>query len=41
MGELEEFLGCAVKRDLTKTILNISQLNPIAKITQGFNKYAK
>ena len=41
MGELEDFIGCMIKRDLTKTNLNIYQLDIINRMTQGFNKYVK
>ena len=41
MGELEEFLGCTIKRDLTKMPLNISITDLITKMTQGFNKDVK
>ena len=37
MGELEDFVGCTIKRDLTKKTLNIYQPDLITKITQGFN----
>ena len=37
MGELEEFIGCTIKRDLTKMTLKISQTDLINKMTQGFN----
>ena len=38
MGELEDFIGCSIKRDLTKMTLNISQPDIINKTTQGFNE---
>ena len=41
MGELEDFVGCTIKRDLTKTTLNISQTDIINKKTQGFNEDLK
>ena len=41
MGELEELLGCKIKRDLTKMIINIFQPYLMNKITQGFNKGVK
>ena len=41
MGEIEDFLGCMIKGDLTKNILNIYQLHQSTKITQGYNKYLK
>ena len=37
MGRLEEFVGCTIKRDLTKTTLNISQPHIITKTTQGIS----
>ena len=37
-GELEDFLGCIIKRELTKMILKISHLNLISNMNQGFNK---
>ena len=40
MGELEDFLGCTIQRDLTNMILNISQQHKIIK-KQGFNKDVK
>ena len=41
MGELEDFIGCMIKRDLTKMTLNISQPDPINKMIQGFNRDMK
>ena len=41
MGELEDFLGCTIWRDLTKTTLNIYQPGMINKMTQVFNEYVK
>ena len=41
MGELEDFVGCMIKRELTKTTLNISQPYLITNMTQGFNKDMK
>ena len=41
MGELEDFVECTIKSDLTKTTLKISQPHLINKITQGFNKDVK
>ena len=38
IGELEDFLGCTIKHDLTKTTLNISQPDIINRTTQCFNK---
>ena len=37
-GELEDFLGCIIKRELTKMILKISHLNLISNMNQVFNK---
>ena len=37
MGELEDFVGCAIKRDLTNMTLNIYQPDIINKMNQGFN----
>ena len=37
MGELEEFIGCAIKHDLTNMTLNIYQLDIINNTNQGFN----
>ena len=37
MGELEEFIGCTIKRDLTKMNLKIYQPDLINKMTQVFN----
>ena len=41
MGELEDFVGCMIKRDLTKMTLKISQPDQITNMTQGFNKGLK
>ena len=41
MVELEEFIGCTIKCNFTKMNLNISQLDIIKKMTQGFNKDVK
>ena len=41
MSELEDFVGCMIKRDLTKTTINISQPDLITKMTQGFNEDVK
>ena len=38
MGELEEFVGCTIKRDLINMALNISQPYLVHKITQEFNE---
>ena len=37
MGELKDFVGCAIKRDLTNMTLNIYQPDIINKMNQGFN----
>ena len=41
MVELEDFIGCMIKRDLTKTTINIFQPYLINKTTQGFNEDVK
>ena len=41
MGELEYFIGCMIKRDITNTTLNIFQPDLIKNMTQGFNKDVK
>ena len=41
MGELDEFIGCEIKGDLTKMTLKISQPDLITMMTQGFNKDLK
>ena len=41
MGGLEDFVGCTIKRDLTKMTLNIFQPGIINKINQGFNEDVK
>ena len=41
MGEIEDFVGCRIKHDLTKTTLKISQPHIFKKMTQGFNKDVK
>ena len=41
MSELEDFVGCMIKRDLTKTTINISQPDLITNMTQGFNEDVK
>ena len=41
MGELEDFIGCTIKRDLAKMTLKISQPDLINKMTPGFNEDAK
>ena len=38
MGELEDFIGCTIKRDLTKISLKIYQPYQNNKRTQGFTK---
>ena len=41
MGELEDFIGCKIKRDLTRTTLNIYQPDLINNMNQGFNEDVK
>ena len=41
MGELEEFLGFAIKRDLANMTLMISQPDQINRINQEFNEEVK
>ena len=41
MGEIEDFIGCTIKREFTKMTPNISQLDLINYMTQGFNKDMK
>ena len=41
MGELEDFVGCTIKRDTTKMNLNIYQPHLITRINQAFNKDMK
>ena len=41
MGEPEDFIGCTIKRDLTKTTLNISQPDLINKTNHGFKEDVK
>ena len=41
MGNLEDFVGCNINRDLTKATLNIYQPDLITNMTQVFNKYVK
>ena len=41
MGELEYFVVCTIKRDLTKMTLNIYQTDLITNLTQIFNKDVK
>ena len=36
MGEKEDFVGCKIKRDLSKMTLKISQLDIINKMDKGF-----
>ena len=38
MCEIEEFIGCKIKRDLTKVTLKIYQPGLINKITQWSNE---
>ena len=37
MSELEDIIGCKIKRDLANMTLKISQTDLINKMTQGFN----
>ena len=41
IGELEEFVGYNINRDITKITLNISQKDLITKISQVFNENVK
>ena len=41
MVELVDFVGCTIKRELTKKTLNISQPDLMNKMTQGFNENVK
>ena len=41
MGDLEDFVVCTIKCDLTKTTLKIYQPYLINKTTQVFKKYMK
>ena len=41
MGEIENFIVCTIKRDLTKITLKISQQYLINRMTQGFNEDVK
>ena len=41
MGELEDFLWCKIKRNLTNINLNIYQSDIITKMAQGFNEDMK
>ena len=41
MGEIEYFIGCTIKHDLSKINLKISQPDLINKITQGFKEDMK
>ena len=41
MGELEDFVGCTIKRDLSKMTPNISQPGLTNKMNKGFNKGVK
>ena len=38
MGELEFFIGCKIKHDLTKMNLKIYQLHLITNTTKGLTK---
>ena len=40
-SELEDLVGCTIKRDLTKMTLKIYQPHLITKMTQGFNEDVK
>ena len=41
MGEILDFIGCTIKRDLTKMTLTFYQPHIITKTTQLFNKEMK
>ena len=41
MGELEDFVGCTIKRDITKMALKLYQPHIITNMTQGLNKEVK
>ena len=41
MGELEDFIGFTIKREVTKTTLNIYQPYLMNNMTQGFNEGVK
>ena len=41
MGELEDSIGCTIKRDLTNMTLNIYQKYLITKMVQGFKEDMK
>ena len=41
MGELEDFVGCLIKGDLTNITLNISQPDIINNMNHGFNRDLK
>ena len=41
MGELEDFIGCRIKRELNKMTLNIYQPDLTYNMTQRFNKDVK
>ena len=41
MGELQDFIGCMIKSDLTKMTLNVYQHYLINNMTQGFNEEMK
>ena len=41
MSELEDIIGCKIKRDLANMTLKISQTHLITQMTQGFNRNIK
>ena len=41
MGDQEDFIGCTIKREITKMKLKISQPDLINKTTKVFNKDVK
>ena len=41
MGKLEDFIGCTIKSETTKTTLNIFQPDLIKNTTQVFNEDVK
>ena len=41
MGEIEDFVGCKIKSEITKMALKIYQSYIITNANQGFNKYVK
>ena len=38
MGDLEDFIGCTFKRDLTNMTLKIYQTNKVNKMNRGFKE---